>query len=102
MKPLSYALASALIVAVAAPALAAPPKPTHPKPAAAASTPAEHTTKGTVVKYDGTARMLTLKGAHAYKLADSIAAADFKAGDKVSVQWTMSGKTRLADQVTKN
>ncbi|HVY89949.1 MAG TPA: hypothetical protein VG942_13855 [Hyphomonadaceae bacterium] len=89
-------LATAALLAVAAPlsAFAAPPA----TPVAAhAATPKEHTTKGTIDTIS--ADSLKLKSGTMFKVKSGVATDSFKAGQKVSVRWTMDGSDKLADTI---
>lgn len=87
-----FVLATAALFAIGAPlsAFAAPP-------AASTSTPKEHTTKGTIdtVSTDS----LKLKSGTMFKVKSGVATDAFKAGEKVSVRWTLNGSDKLVDTI---
>lgn len=94
MKKLVLAAAAMLAVASPLAAFAAPPAPAP----AATHAPKEHTTKGTIDTV--AADSLKLKSGTMFKVKDGVSTTSFKAGDKVSVRWTMSGKNKVADTIT--
>jgi hypothetical protein len=117
MKTILFASVAALALAASAPAFAQTPPADKPaaaadkpaadkpaKPATAKAAPAaakEHTLAGTVKSFDADKHMLTFSSGKEFTLDASITDA-FKAGDKVSVHYTMKGGKRLADKVTKS
>jgi len=97
-------IASAAVMAMIAPmaAHAAPPK-THKAKAHATDTAKVATqeyTTGVVSAYAADTRMLKLSAGQEFKLAPSITNPAYKAGDKVTVRWTMKDGARLADSVS--
>ena len=98
-------IASAAVMAAVSPmmaAYAAPPK-THKAATHAKDTVAigkEEYTTGVVSAYAPDTRMLKLSAGSEFKLAPSITNASYKAGDKVTVRWTMKDGARLADSVS--
>lgn len=59
----------------------------------------QHAT-GTVKTFDGKAMTLTLADGTTYALAKGFKDPGLKAGEKVSVSWDMTGKSRTAESVT--
>lgn len=102
MKKLLIASAAALAAVLPMAAHAAPPKTQQ------ASTYSNDTVKmgkhefttGVVSAYAQDTRMLKLSAGEEFKLSPSIKTASYKAGDKVTVRWTMKDGARLADSVS--
>jgi hypothetical protein len=97
-------IASAAVMALVAPmtAYAAPPKAHKAKTHSADTTKigTEEYTSGVVSAYTPDTRMLKLNAGQEFKLAPSITNTSYKAGDKVTVRWTMKDGARLADSVS--
>jgi hypothetical protein len=104
MKKIVIASAAMLaaVMPVAVPmAYASPPK-THKAKTHAADTVKvgnEEFTTGVVSAYASDTRMLKLSAGQEFKLAPSVSNASYKAGDKVTVRWTMKDGSRIADSV---
>lgn len=83
--------ASLLALSAAAPltALAAPPK---------AHAAHEDATTGAITSI--TAQEVKLASGDTFKLKPGVSAANFKAGDKVKVQWTMKDGAKQADKIS--
>lgn len=58
----------------------------------------QHST-GTVKAYDAKAQSLTLADGTVYMLPKTFKDPGLKAGEKVSINWQMTGSTKTADQV---
>jgi hypothetical protein len=104
MKKLMLAAAAMLTVASPLAAYAAPPKSsTAAKPHKTKDTiqvgRTEYTT-GVVASWSADTRMLKLNAGEEFKLAPTVTAATYKAGDKVNVRWTIKDGVRTADAVT--
>lgn len=95
MKRLAFAVV--LAAAAVSPAFAAPPAAqAHEQHAAAAK---ERSSAGEVASYQADTRIMKLKSGTEFQLAPSVAKTP-RAGERVTVRWTMQGATRLADRVT--
>ncbi|MEO6300965.1 MAG: DUF1344 domain-containing protein [Paracoccaceae bacterium] len=66
--------------------------------AVAMATPTE--TLGTIKSINAKTLSVTLMDGSVYKVAKSIKLADFKAGEKVKVEWEMKGKSKDATLMT--
>ena len=103
MKKLMLAAAAMLAVATPLAAYAAPPKSSAAKSHAAKDTiqvgRTEYTT-GVVASWSADTRMLKLNAGEEFKLSPTVTAANYKAGDKVNVRWTIKDGVRTADAVT--
>lgn len=104
MKKLMLAVAAMLAVTTPLAAFAAPPKSSSAsKPNKTKDTlqvgRTEYTT-GVVSSWSADTRMLKLNAGEEFKIAPSVANANYKAGDKVNVRWTIKDGARIADAVT--
>jgi hypothetical protein len=93
-SPMKTILAGSLIVlstAMPLTALAAPPK---------AHTTQRHDDATTGAITSITAQEVKLASGDTFKLKPGVSAANFKAGDKVKVQWTMKDGAKLADKIS--
>lgn len=81
----------ALSAAVPLTALAAPPK---------AHTTQRHEDATTGAITSITAQEVKLASGDTFKLKPGVSAANFKAGDKVKVQWTMKDGAKQADKIS--
>lgn len=59
----------------------------------------EQHASGTVKAYDAKAQSLTLADGSVYMLPKTFKDPGLKAGEKVSINWQMTGSTKTADQV---
>lgn len=94
-------IASAAVLAALTPmaAYAAPPKTHKAKTVDTVKIGKEEFTSGVVTAYAADTRMLKLDAGQQFKLAPSVTNASYKAGDKVTVRWTMKDGARIADSV---
>lgn len=102
-KTIVLAIAAALAVSTPLAAFAAPPSSdSHkPKTTSTAAKPARsENTAGVVASWMADTRMLKLNAGEEFKVATTVTDANYKAGDKVNVHWTMKDGSRIADKVT--
>ena len=97
MKKIMIGALAILAAAMPLAANAAPPK--HPATAAAKHEKTT-TTNGTVAAWAADTRMLKLKSGDEFKVDAVVKAADYKAGQQVSVHWINKDGAKTAERVT--